>query len=108
VDDETPFVTWTVPHLSFAQQRALSPKPFQASASEAAQYMFNVPDKEALPWDKFRDRIASTGETQFRAVEQQRFEPCSGSPGPNNEVIVGAVLVIRTESMITTLKFESP
>jgi hypothetical protein len=41
------------------------------------------------------------------AIEQKRYEECSVAPGPDNDVIVGSVLVNWTDTMITTLKMIS-
>jgi hypothetical protein len=62
-----------------------------------------------VPWEHFVDAISQTGEYQFQAIEQrtcseqvlQTGEP----PGPDS--LVGAVLVVRSHTVITALKMVS-
>jgi hypothetical protein len=42
-------------------------------------------------------------ETRFTAIEQNRYEECSLDPGPENDAIVAAALVIWLDSLITRL-----
>jgi hypothetical protein len=37
-------------------------------------------------------------------VEQKRHEECSVAPSPDNDVIVGSVLIIWTDHVITMMK----
>jgi hypothetical protein len=66
--------------------------------------MFDIPDKRPVPWDQFRDTIRDTGEYAFVALEQKRYGECSVAPGPGNDAIVGAVLVVWSDSLISVRK----
>jgi hypothetical protein len=48
--------------------------------------------------------IVDQGEMVYTAIEQKRYEECSVVPGPDNDVIVAIVLVISTDTLVTTLK----
>jgi hypothetical protein len=41
---------------------------------------------------------------EFKAIELRRFEECSVVPGPDNDVIVGVALVVRSASLIAVYK----
>lgn len=73
-------------------------------ATEANKFMFGINCKEAVPWDEFKDRIADRGDMKFSVLEQQRYEECSVTPVPDNDVIVAVVPVIWTDQLITKLK----
>jgi hypothetical protein len=66
--------------------------------------MFDIPDKRSVRWDQFRDTIRDTGEYAFVALEQKRHEKYSVAPGPGNDVIVGAFLVVWSDSIISVRK----
>jgi hypothetical protein len=66
--------------------------------------MFGIEGRYPVTWEMFQENLKTNGERVFTAIEQKRIEECSVAPGPSNDVIVGSVLVIWTDTMITTLK----
>jgi hypothetical protein len=80
------------------------PWPFPDWGTPADQHIFNIPNKEPVQWSEFEDAIRRTGETAFVALEQKRYEECSVAPGPGNDVIVGTVLVVWSDPVITVAK----
>jgi hypothetical protein len=70
----------------------------------ADQHIFGVPGKCPVPWERSKENLATNGECVFTVIKQKRYEECSVAPGPNNDVIVGSVLVLWTDTMITALK----
>jgi hypothetical protein len=69
--------------------------------------MFAIEGKRPVSWEQFKEELRTNGEHFFTAIDQQRHEDCSIPPGPGNDVIVAPVLVIWTDTMITTLKTSS-
>jgi hypothetical protein len=61
---------------------------------------------EPVPCEHFVDAIEQTGEDQFQAIEQRGSEEkvfeMEEEPGPN--FLIGAVLVVRSQTVITALK----
>jgi hypothetical protein len=66
--------------------------------------MFGIPDKHPVPWSEFEGAISRTGETAFFALEQKRYEECSVAPSPGNDAVVGAGLVLWSNSVISVMK----
>jgi hypothetical protein len=66
--------------------------------------MFGIPDKCPVPWSEFQDAISRTAETSFIAPEQKRYEECLVAPGRGNDVLIGAVLVVWSNSVISVMK----
>jgi hypothetical protein len=48
--------------------------------------------------------VGARGETRVAVVEQKCYEECTAAPAPDADVIVAAVLVVWTDTLITTLK----
>jgi hypothetical protein len=48
--------------------------------------------------------MSGRGESGIGAIEMKRYEACSVSPAPDSHMIVAAVLVTWTDSLITTVK----
>jgi GH24 family phage-related lysozyme (muramidase) len=95
-----PFAQETWPQ-QMARQAAMAAKPIPEWATEADQLMFNL-GLEDLQWSEFQERMLSETAIQFNALEQQCFEKCSVAPAPTNSVMVGTVLVVWTDTLITT------
>jgi hypothetical protein len=57
--------------------------------------MLGVESHGAIPWERFGRLMGKRGEMRLWAVEMKRCEECSVSPAPDNNVIVGTVLVTR-------------
>jgi hypothetical protein len=64
---------------------------------------------EPYPWDQFAEEIAKTGETEFQAIEQRgnAGEVFRGHCPQGAETIVGATLVIRFRTIVTSLNMVS-
>jgi hypothetical protein len=64
---------------------------------------------EPVPWGHFARTIEETGEDQFQAIEQRASEEkvyeLEEEPEPNS--LIGAVLVVRSGTVITALKMIS-
>jgi hypothetical protein len=54
--------------------------------------------------EEFKENLRTNGEHMFTAIEQKRYEECSVAPWPSNDVIIGSVLAIWTDTVNTTLK----
>jgi hypothetical protein len=104
VDDDTP--TSTVPQFPFYEHVPVNNRSLEAPQwmTEGDKYMLAIDVHQAVPCEQFRNLIFESGETRFAAVEQKRYEERSAVPGPGNDVIVAAVLVVWSDTMITTLK----
>jgi hypothetical protein len=94
VRDEAP--TWTVPRISFHTHEIRSQ---QVEAPEwmreADKHMLKIENVSVRSW-----RIL----VRIGAVEMRRYEECTASPAPDNDVIVAAVLAVWTDTLISTLK----
>jgi hypothetical protein len=71
--------------------------------TEADKHMSALTDKQAVPREQFRELIAGRGEMEVGAIEQKRYEECSLLPGPTNDVIVAAVIVSWSGTLISVL-----
>jgi hypothetical protein len=72
--------------------------------TEADKAMLTVDHLQAVPWEHFKECTEALGEMMIGAVEMMRFEECTVAPGPGNDVIVASVLVVWTETIISTMK----
>jgi hypothetical protein len=59
----------------------------------------------AAAWEGFGLMIAERGEMRIGAAEMRRHEVCTVAPAPDNDVIVAAVVVAGSQTLISTLKF---
>jgi hypothetical protein len=59
--------------------------------------MFWIEVERPVPWMQFKEMIA------YGVVEQKTYGECTGTPHPDKDDIVASVLVIWTESLITTM-----
>jgi hypothetical protein len=66
--------------------------------------VLGVEAHQTVSWEQFKDIIADTGGVKYGVVEQKRYEECTVARDPDNDVIVAAVLVTWTETLIMTLK----
>jgi hypothetical protein len=62
--------------------------------TEANKHMLECAPLRPVPWEHFQDYYSEHGERRFKAVEQKRYEECSVEPGPRNDVMVAAILVV--------------
>jgi hypothetical protein len=62
--------------------------------SEADKHMLGIEGLELVPWSDFGEKVGQRREMEFKAIEQRRFEECSVSPGPSNDVMVGIAVVV--------------
>jgi hypothetical protein len=95
---------WTVPRFPFRDFGPRQPEPTSDWVTPAEQHMFGIELKFPVTWEKFKENLTTNGEHTFTVIEQKRYDECSVAPGRGNDVIVGSVLVISTDTMITTLK----
>jgi hypothetical protein len=72
--------------------------------TEADKKTLDVESHEALPWEHFETLTAVRGESRIGAPEMKRYEDCSVSPAPDNDVMVSTVFVPWSESVIATWK----
>jgi hypothetical protein len=89
--DEDPM--WTVPSLPFRDHIVAQPTARPDRMTEAGKHM---PGVGGVSWEQFKEIIADTGDLKYGDVEHKRYEECTVPPGPDNNVIVAAVLVSWT------------
>jgi hypothetical protein len=64
---------------------------------------------EPYPWDQFAEEVAKTGETEFQVIEQRGSaeEVFRANLPLEMNSIIGATLVVRSRTIVTTLKMVS-
>jgi hypothetical protein len=72
--------------------------------TEVDNRMLGVECHEAIPWEHFGRLMEERAEMRIGAVEMKRYEECSATPAPDNDVIVAAVLLTWSHTLISTLK----
>jgi hypothetical protein len=72
--------------------------------TEAYKEILEVESHKPVHLEYFGVRTAERGEMRIGAVEMKRYSECSVSPAPDNDVIVAAVAVVRSQTLITTLE----
>jgi hypothetical protein len=75
---------------------------------EADQHMFQL-GLEPVPWEQFEEAVSQKDERQFLAMEQRASEEqAMHSPEqPAPDSLVGATIVIRSETVISALRMVS-
>jgi hypothetical protein len=68
------------------------------------KHMLTARDLQHVSWEHFMACIEGRGEMMVAVVEQKRHKEGTVAPGPDNDVIVAAVLVVWTDTLITTVE----
>jgi hypothetical protein len=61
-------------------------------------------EKQAVRWERFKELVSERGQMDVGAVEMRRYGDCTVGPAPDNDVIVVAVPVVWTSSLISGRK----
>jgi hypothetical protein len=66
--------------------------------------MMDIEVMRPVKWDQFCDVVRLSDDRQFAILEQRRLEQCGAIPSPENDVIVGAAMVVWSEHFICVMK----
>jgi nucleoside phosphorylase len=75
---------------------------------EADTHMLHL-GLEPYPWDQFAEEVAKTGETEFQVIEQRGSaeEVLRANLPLETNSMIGAILVVRSRTIVTALKMVS-
>jgi hypothetical protein len=70
----------------------------------ADKHMYGIGGRRVLQETEFLEHLHFIDVRGVCALEQKRYEECPTAPSPGNEAVVGAVLVVWTDQVITNIK----
>jgi hypothetical protein len=57
-----------------------------------------------IPWSEFARTVSGNKEMHFKAIEQRRFPDGPIVPGPSNDLITGAAILIWSSSTVSAFR----